>query len=81
MVSRISFTEFIQFSSVQFDVLNFPAYKDLLATLQKSLDRTLFLYNFICQVRSSGVRGFITIMHIRKFFKLHNNIVRFRFFS
>ena len=53
---------------------------DLLAILQKSLDRALFLYNFIREVRSSGVRGSIAIMHIRKFFKLHHNIVRFRFF-
>ena len=53
---------------------------DLLAILQKSLDRALFLYNFIREVRSSGVRGSIAIMHIRRFFKLHHNIVRFRFF-
>ena len=54
---------------------------DLLAILQKSLDRALFLYNFIREVRSSGVRiGSITIMHVRNFFKLHHNIVRFRFF-
>ena len=33
---------------------------DLLAILQKSLDRALFLYNFIRKVRSSGVRGSIT---------------------
>ena len=32
------------------------------------------------EVRSSGVRGSITIMHIRKFFKSKHNIVRFRFF-
>ena len=25
-------------------------------------------------------RAFITIVHVRKFFKLHQNIVRFRFF-
>ena len=37
---------------------------DLLAILQKSLDRALFLYNFIREVRSNGVRGSITIMHI-----------------
>ena len=53
---------------------------DLLAILQKSLDRALFLYNFIREVRSSGVRGSNTIMHIRKSFKLHHNIVRFGFF-
>ena len=28
---------------------------DLLAILEKSLDRALFLYIFICEVRSSGV--------------------------
>ena len=53
---------------------------DLLAILQKSLDRALFLYNFIREVRRSGVRGSITIMQIRKFFRLHHNIVRFRLF-
>ena len=53
---------------------------DLLAILQKSLDLALFLYNFIREVRSSGIRASIAIMHIRKFFKLHHNIVRFRFF-
>ena len=53
---------------------------DLLAILQRSLDRALFLYNFIREVRSSGVRGSTTIMHIRKFLKLHHDIVRFRFF-
>ena len=54
---------------------------DLLAILQKRLDRALFLYNFIREVRSSGVRiGSITIMHVRNFFKLRHNIVRFRFF-
>ena len=42
---------------------------DLLAILQESLDRALFSYNFIREVRSSGVRGSITIMNIRKFFK------------
>ena len=43
---------------------------DLLAILEKSLDRALFLYIFIREVRSSGVRAYITIVHIRKFFKL-----------
>ena len=42
---------------------------DLLATLQKSLDRAIFLYNFIREVRLSGVRASITIVHIRKFHK------------
>ena len=49
--------------------------------MQKSLDRASFLYNFIREARSSGVRGSITIIHIRKFFNLRHNIVRFRFFS
>ena len=53
---------------------------DLLAILQKSLDRALFLHNFILEARSNGVKDSITITHIRKFFKLHHNIVRFRFF-
>ena len=43
---------------------------DLLAILQKSLDRAIFLYNFIHDVRSSGVRASIVIVHIRKFYKL-----------
>ena len=43
---------------------------DLLAFLEKSLDRALFLYIFIHEVRSSGVKASITIMHIRKFYKL-----------
>ena len=32
---------------------------DLLAILKKSLDRALFLYNFIRELRSSGVRASI----------------------
>ena len=47
---------------------------DFLAILEKSLDQSLFLYNFIREVRSSGVKGSITVMHIRKFFKLHRLI-------
>ena len=43
---------------------------DLLAILQKSLDRALFLYIFIHEIRSSGVRASITIVHIRKFYKM-----------
>ena len=43
---------------------------DLLAILQKSLDRAIFLYNFIHEIRSSGVRAWIAIVHIRKFYKL-----------
>ena len=36
----------------------------------KSLDRALFLYIFIHEIRSSGVRASITIVHIRKFYKM-----------
>ena len=43
---------------------------DLLAILQKSLDRAIFLYNFIREVRSSGVRASIAIVHIRKFYRM-----------
>ena len=53
---------------------------DLLVILLKSLNRALFLYSFIQDVRSSGVRASITIVRIRKFDKMHQNIVRFRFF-
>ena len=42
---------------------------DLLAILQKSLDRLLFSYNFIHEARSSGVTASINIVHIQKFFK------------
>ena len=38
---------------------------DLLAILRKSLDRALFLYIFIREVRSSDVKASITIVHIR----------------
>ena len=37
---------------------------DLLAILQRSLDRALFLYNFIGEVRLSGIRAMIAIGHI-----------------
>ena len=53
---------------------------DLLAIQQKSLDRALFLYIFIREVRSSGVKASITIVHIRKFYKMEQSIVRLRFF-
>ena len=43
---------------------------DLIAIQQKSLDRALFLYIFIHEIRSSGVRGSITIVYIREFYKL-----------
>ena len=53
-------------------LLNAPvaAAIDLLAILKKSLDRAIFLYNFIREVRLSGVRASIAIVHIRKFYKL-----------
>ena len=40
---------------------------DLLAILQKSLDRALFLYAFICEVLLSGVIASIPFVHIRTF--------------
>ena len=43
---------------------------DLLAIQQKSLDQALFLYIFIREVQSSGVRASFTIVHIRKFCKM-----------
>ena len=43
---------------------------DLLAILQKNLDRALFSYIFIREVRSSGVRAAITIVRIRQFYKM-----------
>ena len=36
----------------------------------KSLGQALFLYIFIHEIRSSGVRASITIVHIRKFYKM-----------
>ena len=43
---------------------------DLLAILKKSLDRAIFLYNFIHEVGLNGVRASIAIVHIRKFYKV-----------
>ena len=43
---------------------------DLLAILQKSLDRATFLYIFMRKLRLNGVRASITIVHVRKFYKL-----------
>ena len=43
---------------------------DLLAILRKSLDQALFLHIFIREVRSSGVRASITIVHIRIFYEM-----------
>ena len=55
----------------KFDVSVQKGYSiDLLAIQQKSLDRALFLYIFIHEIRSSGVRASITIVHIRKFYKM-----------
>ena len=48
-----------------------------LAILQKSLDQALFLYNFMLDVRSNGVRASITIVHILEFYEMQQNIVRF----
>ena len=53
---------------------------DLLAIQQKSLDRALFLYIFRHEIRSSGVKASITIVHIRKFYKMLQSIIRLRFF-
>ena len=50
---------------------------DHLAILQKSLDRALFLYNFVHEVRSIGVRASITIVDIRKFYRKQQSIIRF----
>ena len=41
---------------------------DLLAILQKSLDRATFSYILIHEARLSGVRASISIVHIRKFY-------------
>ena len=53
---------------------------DLLVILQKSLDRALFSYIFIQDARSNGARASVTMVHVRKFFEVHQSIVRFRFF-
>ena len=42
----------------------------LLAILQKSLDRAIFLYIVIHEVLSSGVRASILIVRIRIFYKM-----------
>ena len=54
---------------------------DLLAIQQQGLDRALFSYSFIREVRLNGVRPSITIVHIPKFCRMQQNIVRFLFFS
>ena len=43
---------------------------DLLAFQQKSLDRALFLYILIYEIRLSGIRASTTIVHIRKFYEM-----------
>ena len=48
---------------------------DLLAILQKSLDRALFLYIFIHEIRSSGVRASITIVQHSKILQ---NVAKYR---
>ena len=53
---------------------------DLLAVLEKSLDRVMNLYIFIWKVQLSWVRASVTIAHISKFYKNHKTIVRIRFF-
>ena len=52
---------------------------DILALLQNSLGRAMFLFFFIRKVRLSGVRNSMTTVHIRKIFK-SRNIFRFTFF-
>ena len=49
---------------------------DLLAILQKSLDRAIFLYIFILKIRLSGVRASNSIVHIQKFYIL--NVMKYR---
>ena len=43
----------------------------LLTILQKRLDRAILFYIFIREVRLSGGRSSISIVHIRKFYKIH----------
>ena len=43
---------------------------DLLAIQQKNLDRALFIYIIIHEIRSSGVWASITIVHVQKFYKM-----------
>ena len=53
---------------------------DLLAILQKSLDRAIFLYISTRKVRLSGVTASITVVRIRKFYEMYKNIARSRLF-
>ena len=50
--------------------VDFSCTIDILAIQQKSLDRALILYIFIPEIRSSGVRAVIIIVHVRKFYKM-----------
>ena len=43
---------------------------DLIAILQKSLDRAIFLYIFIHEIRLSGVRASISIVRIQEFYQV-----------
>ena len=65
MYSIVSF-KYRSLTSVTYNFL----VMDLLAILQKSLDRALTLYIFIHEVLLSGVRPSISIVHIRKFHKI-----------
>ena len=66
--------------------LNFSIFVEnsLRQILQRRIDllagSSLILLYFIHKVRSRGIRAPIAIVHIRKFFKMYENIVRFRFF-
>ena len=57
---------FASLKNEQFKCLH---YIDLLAVLEKGLDRALFLYIFMHEIRLSGVRASITVVYIRKFYK------------
>ena len=82
---RNPFTRFFGTASISYQYSELAiltkASIDLLAIQQKSLDRALSLYSFINVIRSSGVRASITIVYIRRFYKMWQSIVRLRFFS
>ena len=73
-MSRVQILRFIINCSFFYDMHHINEDKrvtiDLLAILQKSLDRAIFLYTFILEARLSGVKAFISIAHIRKFYKI-----------
>ena len=52
-----------------------------LTILQRNLDRATSFDTFVRKVQPSGVRPSITIVHIGKFYKVYENIVRFRLLS